>query len=357
MNSEASGTRRRVTIVIIGGGFAGAYSAQQLERLKKECSVTLIDSKDHFEFTPSVLRVLVEPEHVTKIRAPHRTYLKLASVITDAVVAVDAKNVRCRNHLVPYDILIICAGSSYETPIKGKDILITARERELQQHAERIRTAQRILIIGGGIVGVELAAELVEKYPQKKIIFVHSKKTVIQRSNARAQEAAASFLRERGVELILNERVIDAQGNQYRTNKKRTIAADIALLCTGIVPNTQFLNSHFKDDLDSHKHIRVNQYLQMRKNIFVAGDCSNIHEEKTAQNAEEQAKVVVKNVRHLIQGDHGEAFESYHPRPRAMVISLGKSHGILTYKNWTLTGRIPALLKSLIAWKTMRRYS
>jgi NADH dehydrogenase FAD-containing subunit len=49
-------------VVIVGGGFAGAYVAKALE----DCfRVTLVDNKDYFEFTPSVLRTIVEPNHGT----------------------------------------------------------------------------------------------------------------------------------------------------------------------------------------------------------------------------------------------------------------------------------------------------
>lgn len=47
-------------MVIVGGGFAGACVAQALE---PDFRVTLIDNKDYFEFTPSVLRTIVEPNH------------------------------------------------------------------------------------------------------------------------------------------------------------------------------------------------------------------------------------------------------------------------------------------------------
>jgi len=84
-------------VVIIGGGFAGATAAQGLE---KKFEVILIDNKDYFEFTPSVLRTIVEPDHIKKVQVLHRHYLKCAKIIkgrvkriTERIVLVNDKKI------------------------------------------------------------------------------------------------------------------------------------------------------------------------------------------------------------------------------------------------------------------------
>ena len=77
-------------VVIIGGGFAGAYAAKNLEI---DFGVTLIDSKDYFEFTPSILRTIVEPRHITKIQVLHSHYLKNADFIRGVVKEINVREV------------------------------------------------------------------------------------------------------------------------------------------------------------------------------------------------------------------------------------------------------------------------
>lgn len=336
-------------IIIIGGGFAGAYCARTLE---KDFDVTLIDTKNYFEFTPSVLRTLVEPEHAAKIEVCHQAYLLNASVLWDEALSITTGSVKTKSKILPYDYLIIAAGSRYNLPIKEKDMIIADRSEELRKYSQELKQADGILIIGGGLVGVELAAEIITAHPHKKIKMVHAHAELIERNPQKARTYARQFLEKRGVELIFNKRVINHQKGIYVTDKKTSISSDLAFLCTGIFPNYEAWQNF---PLTEKKYIQTNGYLQVlgHSHIFAAGDITGIAEEKTAQNAEKQAEVVVRNIYHL---EKKQPLESYHSKPRVMVISLGKWKGILVYKNFVLTGIIPGLLKRLIEWKTMRKY-
>ena len=115
------------------------------------------------------------------------------------------------------------------------------------------------------------------------------------------------------------------------------------------------MEKNFLSLLTEKKYVNVTKTLQVegKKHMFAAGDVTSIREEKTAQNAEKQAQVVVENI---LRQEWGEALIEYHSRPRVMVISLGRWNGILTYKNVVWTGLVPAFLKRFVEWKTMRRY-
>ncbi len=67
-------THQERNVVVVGGGFAGAKIAKSLE---SSYHVTLVDSKNYFEFTPSVLRVMVEPNHVNNIQVRAGVCMKL----------------------------------------------------------------------------------------------------------------------------------------------------------------------------------------------------------------------------------------------------------------------------------------
>lgn len=339
-------------LIIIGGGFAGAYIAKELEQ---EFDVTLFDTKDYFEFTPSVLRTLVEPEHIQKIEVLHSRYLKHATIIREAVTRVLSREIIAGKKCYSFDYLVIASGSRYNSPIKEQDIIITMRGQELRNYAHKLDKAKQVLIVGGGVVGTELAAEISEKYPQKEITLVHAQSSLLERNPQKARAYAENFLKKKSATILFNERVTGGKAKRYQTDKNNTLTADLVFLCTGIIPNSEFLERDLSYSLNQKKFLHVNSYLQLEKHptIFAAGDINDTKEEKTAQSAEQQAEIVCHNIRAL---EKKEQLQEYVSTARPMVISLGKWHGIFVYKNFVLRGIIPGFLKRMIEWKTMRRY-
>ncbi len=344
-------------VVVIGGGFAGSYIAKKLE---SKFNVTLIDSKDYFEFTPGILRTIVEPEHMQKIQALHSSYLKKATVVVGDVKEVGKDYVIVNSEMdkkIKFDYLAICSGSRYNLPIKEKGVIITTRANHLVSANTSLKNAKNVLMIGGGLVGVELAAEIITKYPDKKVTIVHAQDKLIERNPQKAVNYAEKFLKQRGVNIVYTER-ISSMGKSncvFKTNKGRTIYADLAFWCTGIAPNFEFLSKKMKTTLGDRNSVKVNNYLQLNgyKNIFAAGDVTDILEEKTAQNAEKHARIVVANICAL---ESGKDLRKYKSNVTPLVISLGKYHGILVYGKLVLTCIIPGIMKGIIEKREMMRY-
>ena len=98
-------------VVIIGGGFAGAFLARTLTH---DFFVTLIDTKDYFEFTPSVLHALVAPAHIKAIQVPHAHYLPRAEFIRGCVYKISPTKVfiKGKRDLLLFDYLVIASGST-----------------------------------------------------------------------------------------------------------------------------------------------------------------------------------------------------------------------------------------------------
>lgn len=340
-------------LVIIGGGFAGAKIAKHLENKFK---TILIDTKNYFEFTPGILRTLIEPKHAEKIQTLHKNYLKKTTILKDDVTNINEKYVLTKSkNKISFDYLVICPGSNYNLPFKEEDIILTTRSHDLINEHHKLKHAKKIIIIGGGIVGVELAAEIVTKYKNKKIYIIHSKERLMNRNNIKSSLYAEKFLKKHNVDLLLNNRAKNKVGKVIHTTKGKNIEADMIFLCTGIKPNSDFLEKKFKKVLDERKAIKVNKYLQVEtyKNIFAAGDVTNIKEEKTAQSAEKQAGIIIKNIQYL---KDKKQLDTYIEKKLPMIISLGKYNGIFEINNIVLTGLIPVILKWFVEYKTMIKY-
>ena len=219
----------------------------------------------------------------------------------------------------------------------------------------KLEKARNVIIVGGGLVGVELAGEICTHYKDKIVFLVEGNKHLISRQNPKTIRYIERFLEDRKVKLLLEHRINNFKKRIYYTNKGEEIKADIIFICVGIRPNFEFMQNNFSKALNEKGQIIVDECLRVRgeKRIFSAGDVTAIEEEKTAQNAEKHAKIIVRNI---IAIERGEDLIEYRPKKRFMVISLGKYDGVLEYRNFVLRGKIPAFLKWAIEKRVMLRY-
>src|SRR3989344_7266470 len=203
-------------VVIIGGGFAGSYSAMFLE----SCfDVTLVDTKNYFEFTPGILRAISEPEEIKDIQIYHKNYLKKSKLIKSSVKEIkDNFVVLNNNSKIDFDYLIIASGSSYKSPIKEENVLLVDRGKHIRVYGNKLDSAKSVLIIGGGIVGVELAGEISTLEKNKKITLIHSHSRLMEGHNSKTSKIAERFLRKKGIELIFNEKVISGENKVFKTD-------------------------------------------------------------------------------------------------------------------------------------------
>jgi len=369
--------------VIIGGGYAGTFAAMKLE---DEFNVTLVDTKDYFEFTPSRLRTLVEPDKSQVIQVKHSNFLEKTRVVVQHVHHVTPEEVITETTSIPFDYLLICTGSRYTEPNFGPlrgvskmagsaeeagaaatiaastsgppTLILSARAGQFESYNALVQNAQRILVIGGGTVGVELAAEIIENFKHKELTIVNSQPQLMNKTPLRAICYTEDFFKRHGVRVLVNERVVAHEGNVFKTLNGTILEADLAFMCTGNVPNSDFLrNSCFSDNVNRWGFVRVNDHLQLAgyQHVFVAGDITDMpgEDEKLCQTAASETRVVINNIRNL---ESGRPLVNYVPGKCPMLISLGKYDGVLTYGGWTMTGFVPAAMKEFVEWKELVYY-
>jgi apoptosis-inducing factor 2 len=328
-------------IVIIGGGFAGSHAAKKLEKVKG-FYVTLIDQKEYFEFTPSILKAITYTNYLNKIQVKHTQYLKNSNFILGKVNKISKNHVYLKNPLekIPYDYLVIATGSSYVLPFKHHETLQINRGKDIQNHHKKLANTKKITIIGGGIVGIELAGEIADHYKEKKIELIQLSKTLIPRNSPISQKYAKKTLEKKGVKITLNKK--------FKNPKSEMKTKHSIFVCIGITPNFNF------EFVPKSKSLETNTQLQLKpfRNVFIIGDVSDIKEEKTAQNAIRQANTAITNIKRL---EKDKPLKPYTTKKTPQIISLGKNKGIFEYKKFTLKGKLPIIIKNSIEKREMRK--
>jgi NADH dehydrogenase FAD-containing subunit len=342
-------------LVILGGGFCGALVAKKLDSRRK-MDTTLIDKKDFFEYTPAVHRVIFEPDYQSRIIVPFHNFLKHISVVTDDLIQVNPQFVETGREKLYYDILVISTGIDYPIFLKNKNNVFTLTCcLDARAIHDKIRDASRTLVIGGGLIGTEIAGELVTKSSNKEIVIVHPHERLIERNPVRASHYTRKFLEKHGAKIIFGEQIVEHENGVFVTDKGKRVEADVAVWCAGIECNPWFMKDFSRTIIADRNALKVNEYLQLDEypGIFVGGDINSINEEKTAANAERHARLIVRNIDRILKN---KPLIPYKKSKGPLVISLGDRDGIIVFRKLVITGLLPRIIKHLIAWWVLRQY-
>ncbi|WP_284312439.1 NAD(P)/FAD-dependent oxidoreductase [Labrys miyagiensis] len=273
-------------MVIVGAGEAGARAAFALREQGWTGLVTLIGEEIHapYERPPLSKAALVDEAHPTPryIVGQERFAAEGVTHIADRAVTTIDRQMRHvglnDGSTIAYDRLLLATGATpRRLPIPGADHAgcVTLRRFEDALHLrERFRPGARIAIIGGGFIGLELAASACQKGAEVTII--EALPRLLSRG-VPAEIAGAVQERHRaaGVTILCGDGIAAIEdhgaGPAVRLASGKRIEADLAVLGVGAVPNTSLAQSA---GLAVDNGIAVDDRLRTSdETIHAAGDC------------------------------------------------------------------------------------
>jgi NADH dehydrogenase FAD-containing subunit len=209
------------TVVVLGGSFAGIELVRRLcETLPTGYRVVLIEKNSHLNYSFVFPRFAVMTGQEHKAFIPYDDFERgvpagMLSRVRDVAVGITENQVLLKSGLpVAYDLLAIATGSSQPLPAQAASTDCEDACEELRKVQRLIGQSQRIAVVGGGAVGVELAGDIKDFHPEKEVTLVHSRGELLGNFGSRLQEHALRVLRdELGVRVILNERPKMPAGN------------------------------------------------------------------------------------------------------------------------------------------------
>lgn len=361
-------------VVVIGGQFAGRRASRLLRR-NGDLQVTLLDSKGFWEYTPGALRCLVEPaaaRHMV-LAQPRGTVRATAVGLETAGSDTTVTGVKLNDgSSLPADYVVVATGSAYPDPIKAShDVASSPEERRAQienAHATLVSAAS-VVIVGGGTVGVELAAEIAGTWGRHKVVtIVTAHDRLLERMPPRAGKLAIRWLERKGVWVILNDRVADWGGApkdiaklrpgsgdwKLRTEQGRKLRASIVYPCIGGRPlagplETRGVGARGEVRVDVNNGLRVEGF----DNVYAAGDCCGTSEEKNAFTADLNATAVARQIlashrKRRVKLSYPRSVCARNSTPSIAVVSLHKWNAVMQFNGLVLGGALPAFVKWLI---------
>ncbi|KAJ8123982.1 hypothetical protein ONZ43_g194 [Nemania bipapillata] len=294
-------------IVVIGASMAGYHAAKSIAEAILPDSpfrVVVIEPHDHFHFTWVLPRFSVVEGHEEKAFIPYGPYLNhipdsVLRWIQGRVVSITKDGVHLSSgEEVPYEFLVLATGagatdglpSRVDADDKTEGI---AKLRDIQNN---IKEAKNLVVVGGGAAGVELATDAKSLYPEKTVVLVHSRDTVMHRFGPELQRAATDGLKNLGVNVITGDRLVN---------------------CAGQKPNSTPLAELSSRSITATGHILVKPTMQIADdllpNIYVCGDVAETQTPNpNSRTARGQATVVADNV--VLAMDGREPTNKYEPQ-------------------------------------------
>ncbi|KAI0507732.1 hypothetical protein KFK09_013860 [Dendrobium nobile] len=340
------GFERKRTVVIVGGGIAGAQLANSIEQI---ADVILIDPKEYFEIPWANLRSRVEPAFAERSVINHKEYFKYGKVIvSNAVDVTEQAVVTAEGRRVPYDYLVIATGHPYSTIRRRRD-----RLEKFQEDNQKIICSSSIMIVGGGKTGVELAGEIAVDFPDKKLTLVHRGPRLLPFIGHKASAKALEWLKSKNVKVLLEQSIdvesISESDREFQTSAGEIVRADSYFLCVGKPIGSAWLrDSILKEYLDRNGRLMVDENFRVGglSNIFAIGDITDIPELKQGLTAQRHAMILAKNLKMLVKGVIGCKLVRYKPSQPQAWISLGRRDAVVQFSFLTVSGFVPGMFRS-----------
>ncbi len=373
----------RCDVLVVGGGFGGAFFARELERLMggRPPRVLLVAPENFLLFSPLLPEAAsgtIEPRHAV---IPLRELLATTELLIGTVERLDLDSRRALGrdlngdeHEIEYDRLVLAPGSVPATvPVPGlrehavgfKTLAdaIWLRNRVLRQldaadAADDLAERRRLLtftFIGGGYAGVEALAELeslvrdaVRRYPRItaadcRWVLVEAGTSLLPGLDPDLATFTERTLGRRGVEVMTETRLASCTGGVVvlTGDPVRPFPSGTIVWTAGQRPHP--ILGEWGLPLDEGGSVPVDRYLQVRglEGVYVVGDAATVPDPEggiapnTAQHALRQARTAARNVAAGFGVGEQVPF-SY--RTRGLAVTLGKWQGTAQVRRTTFTG-------------------
>lgn len=383
-----------IRVAIVGGGFAGLYTALQLDRrlgYHRDLSITVIDRRNYFLFPPLLPSVAAGSIETRQVTYPFRRIFDATNVVfkkemveridletrqiharvdvDDDPVTGEACVIRCAT---PYDILVLAPGSdtnTFDTPgvrehaffmrelgdaIGVRNQIIESFERAAREtDLPRRRELLTFVICGAGPTGVELAAEvrdlvvhtLQSRYPEidaseVTVTIVQSGAGILPGWHESIVKQADARLRHMAVDLRIGRRVVKVSPFCVDLDDGSKIPSRTCVWCAGVKPSPLLaacgLPLHKSGRVELDPDLRV----KGRSDAYVLGDAAFLlHQDKPlpplGQVAFQQGQQAADNIVRTITGGTTKPFRYFN---YGALVSVGEHFAAVDLMGVRLSG-------------------
>ncbi|TEA13367.1 Fe-regulated protein 8 [Colletotrichum sidae] len=338
-SKDKSSDPETINIVVVGASFAGYHAARLIATAlpaNGPYRLIIVEPNRHWQFTWTLPRFCVVEGHEAKTFIPYGPYLPADSAavvrwVHDRASTIGDKTVTVAGtgEEIPYSYLVIATGSGagMSLPSRVGSTDKATGVRLLREFQRQIKASEKLVVVGGGAAGVELATDAKDQYPGKSVTLVHSRGAVMNRFGPELQAGALKGLEDLGVEVILGERTsAEAPADGFvALQSGRKIPCDFLVCAVGQQPSSELICDLAPEAIAPSGRIKVKPTMQIDADnlphIYVCGDVAEAGvTNPNARAAMKQAIFAADNLVLAIQGKKPAHF--YQPSWADGVIKL-----------------------------------
>ena len=391
MTQSSPTSPKQTKIVIVGGGFAGVYAARSLERLwgnSPEVSITLISRENYFLMTPLLFEAssgVLEPRHAVN---PIRSMFDEVRFVQANVEAIDIEKRQITakltdNHTRQFDfdhIVLALGGVTNKNLIPGSEFARTFKtlydaislrnhcianfeSADVETDEKRKRALLSFVIVGGGLVGLELQGELTEfiknigrAYPRIPPNLMHFElieagPRLVPEMDEDLGKYALKVLVDRGVTVRLNTRVKAIEDHKVHVTETESLDADTIILAAGVAVNPLIASLPVEKNPKNRVAVDATMRSKSHPCVWALGDCAAIPDPEgkpypqLAQHALREARLIGLNITAVIRGESPKPFIY---KNKGTLAALGRHKGVGRVFKFKIYG--------FIAWWVWRTY-
>jgi len=350
-------------LVIVGGGYGGLTVAHQL--LEKELpSDTIICMVERMPFQGLkteyyALASGTVPETDIRVSYPVHPLLIMhygevtAISLEDKLVYIEGQEP------LAYDWLVIglgCVDKYHGIPgaeAHTCSLQTLSATRRTYQQVQDIKPYGQVTIVGGGLSGVEIAAELRESRHDLRIRILDRGPSILSSFPGKLQSFVREWFQEHDVEMRSNISLSRVEpGVLYDQDKQ--ILTNVTIWTAGIQPSPVVQDLPVEKDAMGRVHLDELHRIPSYPEVFVVGDCASLPFSPSAQAAEGQGRQIAAVIRAMWRN---ETPRLGYIKLKGVLGSLGKKTGFGVMGSRTvMVGKVPRALKSGVLWKSKRHF-
>ena len=365
-------------VVIVGAGFGGLETAQKLAHAPVR--ITLLDRHNYHLFQPLLYQIAIAGLVPSQIAYPLRTIFRHQKNLTfqmGEVTSIDfnARYIRTNGSVIAYDYLVLAIGGqtnffgvtgaeengfqlkSIESATGTRNHLLRMLERASREvDSEKRKALLTFIVVGAGPTGVETAGALAElirhvmtkDYPTMdlkdvRVILLEATGSVMATYPPELRKATMKLLENKGVEILLNTRLTDYNGQTITLADGEQIDTYTLIWTAGV--RSAELTDRLGLQQAAARRVRVDPTLQLpqRPEVFIIGDAAYLEDGKgqplpmLATVAQQEAKVAAQNLQKILKGETPEAFQYRDP---GLLATIGRNAAVARIWGLSFSGFI-----------------